>query len=93
MSDFKGTPGPWTAVDKRPHSDGFSVFSNDQYIAFVGDSDGATNYKDNANLIAAAPELLGALELILSYHDDGNCVLHQDDVSMAKAVIKKALGQ
>ena len=60
MSGFKGMPGPWRAVDKRPYSDGFSIFSGNQYVAFVGDSDGVTDYLSNANLIAAAPELLEA---------------------------------
>jgi len=46
----------------------------------------------NATLAAAAPELLEALELILSYHDDGNCKLHKEDVAMARAAIAKALG-
>ncbi|WP_065649205.1 hypothetical protein [Pantoea eucrina] len=45
------------------------------------------------NLIAAAPELLEVLQLILSYHDDGNCALHKEDVVMARNAIKKALGQ
>lgn len=108
MSEFKGTPGPWTAVDKRPHSDGFSVFSNDQYIAFVGDSDGATNYKDNANLIAAAPELLEALQEIreemkafrhvaneVGINDaDGIYLGHTKEIfDKASAAIAKALGQ
>lgn len=41
----------------------------------------------------AAPALLETLKLILSYHDDGNCVLHKEDVSMARAAINKALGE
>lgn len=90
MGEFKGSLGPWTAVDKRPHSDGFSVFSNDQYIAFVGDSDGATNYKDNANLIAAAPELLEALQDALPWLNSG---LSGGSHAKAVAAIKKALGQ
>lgn len=99
MGEFKGTLGPWTAVDKRPHSDGFSVFSNDQYIAFVGDSDGATNCKDNANLIAAAPELLEALqvlkrELVLSDVDLAYIESHfRPHIDRARAAIAKALGQ
>ncbi|WP_414455442.1 hypothetical protein [Enterobacter quasiroggenkampii] len=47
----------------------------------------------NAQLIAAAPDLLAALRLIISYHDDGNCELHSEDVSMARAAISKALGE
>lgn len=47
----------------------------------------------HAKLIVALPELLEALKLILSYHDDGNCVLHKEDVSMARSAINKALGE
>lgn len=83
MSDFKGTPGPWFWEN--------GVLCNKDFI--IGGGGHAFQNQANANLIAAAPEILGALELILSYHDDGNCVLHQDDVSMAKAAIKKALGR
>ncbi|MFP2377788.1 hypothetical protein ACLEUY_16820 [Enterobacter ludwigii] len=46
----------------------------------------------NASLIAAAPDLLAALQLIISYHDDGNCELHSEDVAMARSAISKALG-
>lgn len=82
MKKFKGTPGPW-------HWQG-EILCNDAHI--VG-GDSWTFRVADKKLIAAAPELLVALELILSYHDDGNCVLHKEDVSMARAAIKKALGE
>jgi len=40
-----------------------------------------------------ADDLLEALQLIISYHDDGNCELHSEDVAMARAAISKALGE
>lgn len=82
MSGFKGKPGPW-------HWEG-GVLCNDEHI--VGGDSWAFNDADK-RLIAAAPDLLSALDLILSYHDDGNCVLHREDVAMARAAMKKALGQ
>lgn len=82
MGKFKGKPGPW-------HWEG-KVLCNDAHI--VGGDGWAFNDADK-NLIAAAPELLEVLKLILSYHDDGNCVLHKEDVSMARAAINKALGE
>lgn len=82
MEKFKGKQGPW-------HWQG-EVLCNDAHI--VG-GDSWTFSAADKKLIAAAPELLEALELILSYHDDGNCVLHKEDVSMARAAIKKALGE
>lgn len=45
----------------------------------------------NFTLIAAAPELLQALQLIVSYHDDGNRDLHREDLEMARKAIAKAL--
>lgn len=82
MEKFKGKPGPW-------HWEG-KVLCNDAHI--VGGDGWAFNDADK-RLIAAAPELLETLKLILSYHDDGNCVLHKEDVSMARSAIKKALGE
>lgn len=82
MKEFKGKPGPW-------HWEG-KVLCNDDHI--VG-GDGWTFNDADKSLIAAAPELLEVLELILSYHDDGNCVLHKEDVSMARAAINKAMGE
>lgn len=82
MSEFKGKKGPWSWVG--------GVLCNESHI--VARFDSHPSSQDKA-LIAAAPELFEVLDLILSYHDDGNCVLHQEDVSMARAAIKKALGR
>ena len=61
------SPGPWEAVDKRPDGfTGYSIFQGGQFIAHVGDTDRATPVEDNARLIAAAPELLEALEDLVS---------------------------
>ena len=65
MSEFKGTQGPWIYQDKRPSCEGFSIFSGSQFVAFVGDTDGLTAAEVNAHLIAAAPDLLEALEKTL----------------------------
>lgn len=82
MKKFKGSGGSWHYDDELS-----GVYSEScRFVCDVTD-------KDNGTLIAAAPELLEALELILSYHDDGNCVLHKEDVSMARAAINKALGE
>lgn len=92
MKKFKGTPGPWNYCAEEPD---WVTDSNDNIaVARVTryNTDAEAQHA-NAKLIAAAPELLEALELILSYHDDGNCVLHKEDVSMARAAIKKALGE
>ena len=98
MKDFKGTPGPWIA-DKTSRAVGPVSHDDDQSygilipVAWVEFDQDVGIQASNQRLIAAAPELLEALELILSYHDDGNCVLHKEDVSMARAAINKALGE
>ncbi|WP_272582792.1 hypothetical protein [Providencia sp. PROV261] len=88
---FKHTPSPWRCHDKRPNCSGYSIFGNDgQYIAFVGDSDQLSPIDANAHLIAAAPELLEALQSLLTY----GCITGDDWViEKAEAAISKALGQ
>lgn len=91
--EFKHSPAPWRCHDKRPNCSGYSIVGNDgQYIGFVGDSDELSPIDANANLIAAAPELLEQLirlrNKIASYKPDDD-----DDLDIADAVIAKALGQ
>lgn len=101
MSEFKGTPGPWQfKYSEKYDTDRGSFTGKDgMQVCWFGDSetyyptDGTEPSREDIALISAAPELLSALDLILSYHDDGNCVLHREDVSRARAAIKKALGQ
>ncbi|ELY5818847.1 hypothetical protein ACOZZ4_004380 [Cronobacter dublinensis] len=100
MKYFKGTPGPYTAHVSSAQWYGFEnkffeVADKDGVIiAFVKDWDGAGDLpKNDARLLAAAPDLLGALQLILSYHEDGNCQLHKEDVALARAAIAKAIGE
>ena len=66
MSEVKFTKWQWSAHDKRPQCNGFSIFAENQYVAFVGDSDDNTDCKANAHLIAAAPEMYEMLEQLSS---------------------------
>lgn len=97
MKEFKGTPGPWVA-SKTDRSIGPVSRDDDQSygmilpVAWVEFYVEPGCHQANANLIAAAPDLLAALQLIISYHDDGNCELHSEDVALARAAISKALG-
>ncbi|HAT5559537.1 TPA: hypothetical protein JAD51_000833 [Proteus mirabilis] len=87
--EFKHSPAPWRCHDKRPYCSGYSISGNDgRYIGFVGDSDGLSPCNANAHLIAAAPELLEALQEIV-----GNHYLSDKAQSMATKAIAKALGQ
>lgn len=88
MSGFKGTPGPWFWEGK--------VLGNSENI--VG-GDG-WNFKDSdKRLIAAAPDLLEALqnlkrEVVLSDIDLAYIESHfRPHIDRARAAIAKALGQ
>jgi len=81
MSDTQHTPGPWrveaTAYRNQPH-----IVNEDG--AFVADTDA-----HNARLIAAAPELLAALEACLAVPNKNRPDYIWDN---ARAAIAKATG-
>lgn len=92
--EFKHSPAPWRCHDKRPNCSGYSIVGKDgQYIAFVGDSDELSPIDANANLIAAAPELLEALQSLVTVSGLllGNTC--QTELTKARQAITKALGQ
>lgn len=78
MKEFKGTPGPWHYDDELG-----GVYSKS--CLFVGD----ITDKDNAKLIAAAPDLLKALQLIMS----GDFHMPKESADVARLAISKALGE
>ena len=87
----KHTPGPW--VVDRSHPDwveGTTIWANDVVIAHaVADQHHQT--EANARLIAAAPDLLAALEACLhrlDAHDDQSA----PECLTARAAIAKATG-
>ena len=66
MSEIKHTPGPWHAILTRA---GFYIQAEYHVIVDTADQNGwygTIDSEANARLIAAAPELLGALEYMLS---------------------------
>lgn len=92
MSEFKGTPGPWRIARKREgkgfiESVGPCLAEEYAGSAWLGVSD------EDANLIAAAPELLEALMDFTSLYPTD---IHYDKDSLvgrARAAIAKALGE
>lgn len=92
----KHTPGPWTVSDNH----------GKRYIEPVGDNEPvamicrghADSYSANAHLIAAAPELLEALEIMIvgacavGVPHAGERKVLQDAVDHARATINKARG-
>lgn len=104
MKEFNGTPGPWR-FDEQTTLSGGPVF----YIAQDDNAKYTPNYSDvsqtcsgelkhiqkaNAQLIAAAPDLLEALQAMLNkaYKQNWNDQ-YPDELSKAQAAISKALGE
>lgn len=94
MKEFKGTPAPWGLVANDGVSYGIVVASTslglnicDVNFSLRGDIF-ARNAKHDANLIAAAPDLLEALIAVVRVADRAT-----DEFDMARAAIDKALGE
>jgi hypothetical protein len=98
MSDLKHTPGPWF-MEAEPY-DSYYQISDDfsttlaQVEAWDGDNDEEVmgEAKANARLIAAAPELLQALEGMLEIFVDSDQLSDLEDletVKFARATILK----
>jgi hypothetical protein len=92
------TPAPW-AVDGTLHSGDLDVISADGRIAMIDDSR-ATGWneptiKANARLIAAAPDLLNALDGLLDYLRDYDADYPEAApiFGKARAAIAKATGE
>ena len=79
MKEFKGTHGPWHYDDEL----GGVYSKGGQFVCDVTD-------KNNANLIAAAPELLEALHFIIN---DCSRMIPKCAEDKAIAAINKALGE
>ena len=104
----KHTPGPWEVVNNPPNEDGStatSIYGSDQYVAdvYCGYA-GSKNMPNaeaaaNARLIAAAPELLEALDGMIQVYGgdrDWNGPKHSTElelIAMARAAIAKATGE
>lgn len=92
MTVQKHTPGPWiarkTGGQGWPGQSGWAIDFNEdqeQVVDFVYEA-------ADAKLIAAAPDLLVALQgLLTAYEDPGNTgSTHDDKVQAARAAIAKA---
>jgi hypothetical protein len=99
MSEFKGTRGPWkigTAIS-LPTKD-LAVFPSAETglcICLVSPK-GCISYEDEANakLIAAAPELLSALQALVDiYYSTDPISVTIKGISVAELAIAKALGK
>lgn len=87
MKGFKGTPGEWHVMR------GDVLDKNGRMVALIeGFCSGKSEIYD-AKLIAAAPDLLEALqEIVFLYEHDEGC-RELTEYKRAKAAISKALGE
>lgn len=97
MNEFKGYPGPWSMRIK----DGMAIFDFDhdgeiphyrfaECVVSLSTDDEQMDYlMANAQLIAAAPELLEALQMIMN----GDFYMPKESADAARAAISKALGE
>jgi hypothetical protein len=91
----KHTPGPWSVQgDDRPGMQWNRHIHSSPNVAvcFMAHSDGKDNARDeaNASLIAAAPELLEALQEVVAFCERNG--LQSDAYDTARAAIAKATG-
>lgn len=92
MTNVTHTPGPWHIEDGR------TVWAGDNLVAGVGRI--GTPVEANARLIAAAPDLLVALDALLEGSAEALAFLDRDTVehlvpllNSAEAAIAKAKGE
>ena len=97
----KHTPGPWE-IEGTPRRgwDIFSLGEERRYITSDPMRERAINYERDARLMAAAPELLEALEQIVEVNGPGRIyklnelgMLVSTMLSIARAAIAKAKGE
>lgn len=102
MSEFKGTPGEWSFSHNSVSDDNVACIeinsSESLYeIAYLQSTPSSIGKYEqtsldktiaNAHLIAAAPELLEALQAVVRVADR-----QTDEFDMARAAIEKALGK
>lgn len=90
MSEFKGTPGPWQEKGSTIYGDGRMSPVADVVHFHPDGTSWTPDDRANARLIAAAPDLLEAVQVLLmscTYREGGEA--HR----RAEAAIAKALGE
>lgn len=99
MENFKGTRGPWVA-SKSDRSIGPVSKDDDQSygmilpVAWVEFDGKPGHHQANANLIAAAPELLEALQESMKIWESSPLDVSEASILLdCRAAIAKALGQ
>lgn len=91
---YKHTPGPWFVSDKGS----FKVCTLSERTGVYADKMPKDDASHDAQLIAAAPCLLEALEILLENYGDTSYCSGEDkesdpDVQQARAAIARATGE
>lgn len=87
----KHTPGPWQAH----HDHGWLVVESQNEDLYIKIEKGSTakRFMADATLIAAAPNLLEALQALCKLALNGESVLFTAEYDRARAAIQKATGE
>ncbi len=88
----KHTPGPWTVFDAAKEdgiSDFYGIDAPNGDAVVLYDREGGIESEADARLIAAAPDLLEALQQLVACHDEPTC----PGLDLARAAISKATGE
>lgn len=95
MTEFKGTPAPWRAVNDPCHFDSVSTIkSEDGKIIAQFCADDVFKLEADTRLAAAAPDLLLALQAIYSTIECSfPSLINTEPMNRAQSAIKKALGE
>lgn len=94
MKQFKGTPGPWFKNDQAIWNtvDGIKTHERVYVAEVMSMRESSEKQQANAHLIAAAPELLEALQYINHVISHGTQMDIVKGQEMAQSAINKALG-
>lgn len=94
MQEFKGTPGPWCVNTIGKHWNNPALVHLEVTFGTDGECICDTVYRrEDADLIAAAPELLEALNGLLVRVADDEEYGPEHAITIAREAIKKALGK
>lgn len=97
MSEFQGTKGPWVTADAHGPIEGGDCIQElssgrDNFVAVCCHYTSRDAVKANACLIAAAPDLLEALQkMVTAYEYEAS--IDNPALLAARAAITKALGE
>lgn len=95
MTQFKGTPGPWRVNTIGEHWNNPALVHLEVTFGTDGECICDTVYRrEDADLIAAAPELLEALQRMLRAGQKQNWnERYESEMLLARAAINKATGE